>query len=546
MTVQELVGHARAAQESGRLAEAAIHLGSAVELQPKDIHLRGMYGSVLGSLGRLDQAIVQFEAVLNLDAGKLPALKSLAALYARAGRLEEALRTYKSLISLAPDEVPARQAAVACTMYLQRYEEVLDEARGLLAHRPDDPQGNQALGQALHALGRLDELESHIDQWLSRNPGNYSALVLRGGLEVEAGDLATAQSTFRKAIGAGPNRGSGYYGLAHSGGVITSDELDTMLAIAEQGHMPPQDLNQLELAIGRVLEESGDYERSMRHYDRANRIVLDGLNALKPFDLGPTRTMVDTAIGLFTPEFFEGHRDQGDPSELPVIVMGMIRSGTTLTEQILASHPQIAGAGEQLFWKEHAGLMFTWLERAPNRDRLRETADAYLARLRRFGPESARVVDKLPGNYMTAGLIHAHLPNARFVHVVRNPLDVFLSIWTTYFEAPPQFSGSRANIVANYREFLRVTEHWRRLIPSDRFLEVQYEDLVNRSEQTIRALVEFCGVEWSDACLTPELRKGRVSTPSQVRVRKPIDTTRVERWRKFESWLGEFAEFKEP
>ena len=222
----------------------------------------------------------------------------------------------------------------------------------------------------------------------------------------------------------------------------------------------------------------------------------------------------------------------------------MLRSGTSLTEQILSSHPEVGGAGEQLFWSRN------W-ERTLRADGSFDLAAArglgqeYLDHLHSLAPGAAAVTDKMPGNYMFLGLIHQALPDARIVHVRRSPIDTCVSIWATPNHMPQEGGNHKGNTVYVYRQYQRLMDHWRKVLPSERFFELDYERLVEDPEPVIRALLEFCGLEWNEACLRPQENKRAVVTPSAWQVRQPFYRTSVERWRKFEPWLGEFAELME-
>ena len=311
-----------------------------------------------------------------------------------------------------------------------------------------------------------------------------------------------------------------------------------MNAAVQRPQMSPQERTQLHFALGKIQEESGDYRSSMDRYDQANRLVLARMNATRPFDIRRTEASVDRMIRVYTKESLDSHRPAGDPARLPLIVFGMPRSGTTLVEQILASHPEVAGAGELSFWTQEE----------PSVDdgsaSILATAAEYQRLLRDIGPSHKRVVDKYPGNFLSAGAIHKHFPNVTMVHVKRNALDTCLSMWSTYIPTPPGFFGDRNNVVQFYRQYLRIMDHWRSVLPADNLIEVEYERLIADPEPVIRRLVDDCGLDWSESCLHPERRQGRVTTASVSRVRAPIDATRIERWKKFEPWLGEFEQLQ--
>jgi hypothetical protein len=238
----------------------------------------------------------------------------------------------------------------------------------------------------------------------------------------------------------------------------------------------------------------------------------------------------------------KGARGNGDPTEVPVWIVGMMRSGTTLVEQIVSSHPAVAPAGEQLFWMQNFHTALSPDRSRVQVDRLPALADRYLGLLRERGGRAARITDKLPENYHALGLLHLAFPNARIVHTRRHPVDTCVSIYATANRTLQEFGYVRESIVFAYREYLRLMEHWRSVLPSDRFFEVDYEAVITDRERSTRALIDFLGLEWDDACLHPEENRRSVATPSSWQVRQPVYSSSVGRWRRFEPWLGPFRE----
>jgi hypothetical protein len=220
----------------------------------------------------------------------------------------------------------------------------------------------------------------------------------------------------------------------------------------------------------------------------------------------------------------------------------MIRSGTSLVEQILSAHPAVVGAGELLYWFQNAPALVSRTAGSINPQTLGETQSGYRDLLRGIGPDARRVTDKMPHNYMFVGEIHAAFPKVRFIHCRRHPVDNCLSIYMTPYQAPLDFAHDKGNITFVYREYQRLVAHWQSVIPADRWLDVDYEELVADPEPTTRQMVEFMGLPWDDACLRPEDNERAVKTPSMWQVRQPVYRTSTERWRKYEPWLGEFRE----
>jgi hypothetical protein len=310
--------------------------------------------------------------------------------------------------------------------------------------------------------------------------------------------------------------------------------LDRILARIAAADLPERHQMSLHFAAGKALDDLRVPAEAIVHFDAANAIR----RRLAPFNRADFEQRVDRLIGRFTRAFFEAHAAMGDPDPTPVLVLGMPRSGTTLVERFVSGHPAVAGGGELVFWNDHGP---TWSD-APVE---RLTAGAaglrrdYLAVLRRIGPEALRVTDKMPFNFLWVGLVHALFPNARFVHCRRNPIDTCLSIYQTQFAANWGFAADRGDLAFYYRQYLRLMEHWRSTLPARCLLDVHYEASTADPEAAARQIVSFCDLPWDISCLHPESNGDAVKTASKWQARQPVYRSSVERWRKYEPWLGE-------
>ena len=224
----------------------------------------------------------------------------------------------------------------------------------------------------------------------------------------------------------------------------------------------------------------------------------------------------------------------------------MPRSGTTLVEQILSSHPEVAPGGEPSFWSDQNRAGAGVLDATAKLEAARRLADAYLAVLRAISPDAPQVTDKMPFNFGLLGVILQVFPRAAIVHCRRHPIDTCLSSFSTGFEATIDFAGERGSLVFFYRQYQRLMAHWREVLPPDRFIEVDYEELVADPEPVTRRLIAARGLDWNDACLAPHRNQNRITTASLWQARQPIYRTSVERWRRYEPWLGELRQLLEP
>ena len=288
----------------------------------------------------------------------------------------------------------------------------------------------------------------------------------------------------------------------------------------------------LHLALGKVHDDLGDYAEAAPHFEAANRID----HVSRKLDCVALARRIDRLIAASPPGFLERRSDFALPDETPILIVGMPRSGTTLVEQILSSHPAVAGGGELTYWGDVGRLLLDDDERAEVARRL---AAEYLALLRSISPDAPRVTDKLPFNYERLGLIRQVLPRAFVVHCRRHPVDTCWSIFTTYFGSR---LADRGDLVFFYRQYERIMAHWQTVLPAERYFEIDYEALVADPEPLTRRLVAFCGLEWHEACLVPHHNRRPVTTASLWQVRQPIYRGSLARWRRYEPWLGELRE----
>jgi hypothetical protein len=293
-------------------------------------------------------------------------------------------------------------------------------------------------------------------------------------------------------------------------------------------------LLRVHLAIGKVADDLGENGLAMQHFDAA-----DGVRRrATPFDSSTFDTEVDRLIARCTPHLIRRAPELGSTDATPVLILGMPRSGTTLVEQIISMHPEV-GAGDELhFWNERGAAWHRSSADGNERSFIANAAKDYLGVLRAIAPKASRVTDKMPFNFLWAGLIHLTFPRAIIIHCRRAAVDTALSIHQTYFHPSLAFPTGGAELVAYFRSYQRLVDHWRRVLPADRFIEVDYEDLTSAPEPAIRRIIGACGLAWRDECLRPESNTRAVKTPSKWQTRQPIYCTSVARWRRYEPWLG--------
>jgi len=278
---------------------------------------------------------------------------------------------------------------------------------------------------------------------------------------------------------------------------------------------------------------------AMQHFDAADAVR----QASQSFDSAAFSREIDRLIARCTPEWIAQAAEIGSCDRTPVFIVGMPRSGTTLVEQIVSMHPEVRAGGELHFWNQRGAV---WHGSGADGNEMPFFISEYLAKaaadyvgvLRAIAPTATRVTDKMPFNFLWAGLIHVAFPAAIIIHCRRAAVDTALSIHQTHFHPSLAFPTGGAELVAYFRSYQRLIDHWRSVLPADRFIEVDYEDLTSAPVPVTRRIIAACGLAWNDACLRPESNPRAVKTPSKWQTRQPIYRNSVARWRRYEPWLG--------
>ena len=450
-----------------------------------------------------------------------------------------AITAYRRAVALAPNFVEAHERLGSLLDITCSPTEAAESFERAAAAKPTSTPGRLARAQALRIQGRLTEAESWFRRALAADPGSGNALGAFGIFLTHIGKLEEAADCFTRVLARNPRDISAFYNLAYAKEFVPADRplLARMAKLLEPGNLGDYFAELLHFALGKALDDLGDYEEAMRHFDAANSLGADSLR----FDRPAFAARIDRLTARFGSET-PASANLADPEgPTPILIVGMPRSGTTLVEQIVSSHPQVAAGGELGFWEQRGVAWEAAIADGIPPPSPEALASDYRAVLHGISPGVPRVTDKTPTNFLWLGLVRAAFPRASIIHCRRHPLDACLSMYTKRF--PGSFySRDRASLVFFYRQYQRLMAHWRAVLPPERFLEVDYERLVTDREAETKRLIAFLGLEWDDACLAPERNERLVATASQWQVRQPVYTSSVERWRRYEPWLGELRE----
>src|SRR5580693_4977178 len=521
---------------AGRPADAIAPLRDAALLQPSNPTIQHDLGLACLEVGRLPDAIAALKRAVATNPRYTDAYFRLGIALEKLGDIGGALAAYDRATKLLPSLTEAWFRAGALVYTLGHLGEAIGCFQRAAVTGGRTSFGRIGKARALVIEDRNQEAEQVLRETLVADPTNAMAYDLLGNVLSELGRFDEARACFERTIAIAPMLAGSYYDLVRCRPVTSNDNglLQAMQAALATPGLEAQQRLRLHLAIGKAAEDLGDYGLAMQHFDAADAVRRGSA----PFDSATFSTEVDRLIARCTPEFIARASELGSDDATPVLIIGLPRSGTTLVEQIVSMHPEVGAGGELNFWNERGAAWHRSGAAGHEAPFLTKAAKDYLGVLRAIAPTAARVTDKMPFNFLWAGLIHVAFPRATIIHCRRAAIDTALSIHQTHFHPSMPFPTGGAELVAYFRSYQRLIDHWRRVLPAHRFIEVDYEDLTRAPEPVIRRIIAACGLAWHDACLRPESNPRAVRTPSKWQARQPIYRSSVARWQRYEPWLG--------
>jgi len=512
-----------------------VPLQEAALLKPSAPVIQHDLGLACLEVDRIEDAIAALLKAVDSDPGYIDAFFRLGIALEKKGDIRGAIVAYDRATELQPSLTEAWFRAGDLVHTLGHRDEAIGCFRRAVATGGNSGFGRLAKARALLTEDRNQEAELVLRKTVAHDPANAMAHDLLGNLLSEFGRFDEARECFQRAIAIAPLLSGSYYELSRCRPVTSDDGLlQQMEAALETPRLEAAQRQRIHLAIGKAAQDIGDYALAMQNFDAADAVRRD----LASFDSTAFTREVDRLIERCTPEFIACASELGSSDAKPVLIIGMPRSGTTLVEQIISMHPEVGAGGELNFWNERGATWHSDGASGNEKPFLTEATADYLNTLREIARKASRVTDKMPFNFLWAGLIHLAFPHATIIHCRRVAVDTALSIHQTYFHPSLAFPTGGLELVEYFRNYQRLIEHWRKVLPADRFIEIDYEELTSAPEPVIRRIIAACGLSWNGACLRPESNTRAVKTPSKWQTRQPIYRTSVARWRRYEPWLG--------
>lgn len=442
------------------------------------------------------------------------------------GKRREALAALQEAVTRSPTRPDAHVCLGRAQLESRRIQQAADSFRNAISRQPTNVAAHLGLATVYRVQGSASEASASCERALALAPRSPDALVLLGELRADRGEFTEAQQLFERALEANPRFASAYCSIA-SHKRLTTDDSRWLQGVQSllSGQLSLPDEVQLHYALGKYFDEVGEYDAAFSSYRQANELTKRFGGTYDEADFSAlVSKIIDTRY-----DSVPGASD----SDVPVFIIGMPRSGTSLAEQILASHPSVSGAGEVAFWDRAFNLP---LQPAA-------LAQEYLQLIHERAGRAARITDKMPANFLYAGLIHAVFPRAKFIHMQRHPLDTCLSIYFQEFFNVSPYANDLTHLAHYYGQYQRIMAHWRKTLP---LLEVPYEGLVADPEQWTRRMLDFIGLPWDPQCLRFHENPRAVITASRWQVRQKINTGSVARWRNYEKHLAPLMGLAEP
>lgn len=535
--------HGLALHQLGQTEPAVEHLRKSLSIDPDNRPAYVQLGDACTKLGHWEEASKAYGHALTLQSDDIATTIKLGNVYLAAQRFADAADLYERTLATLPDNAVLHRHLGAVSHRLGQTRKAIDCLERAIALRPDYAKARIDLALVYRQLERTVDAMQQIQEAIHYMPDDVDAHISLALTLRQEGRMAYAARHLSQFLAIQPVCGAAYYHLSMIRPPL--DLIPRIRQLLDDPALTEDDAIHCHFALGNVFDAHAASDLAFDHYQQANRRKRESI----AYDPRDNARVFDKLIETYSKDFFERKRGLGCDSDLPVFIVGLPRSGTTLVEQILASHGSIHGAGElESFAGVNHAIAHRFRSEGPapecmsriDQATVDEFSARYLEELRLRSPTAKRVVDKLPGNFVRVGLIKTLFPNARVVHCSRNALDTCVSLYFHYFQALT-CSFDLRELGQYYLDYRRLMDHWEALFPGGMF-EVRYEELVRDPERVSRALIDYLDLAWDARCLEFYKNTRAVMSPSNIQVRHPVYKVSVDRWKRYEKHLGPLIE----
>lgn len=530
-------------EELGRTESAVGHYEESIAINTNNAAAHSRLGDACCKLQRWEEAIKAYQQAIALQGEDVGTMIKLGNAFTEIQFYAESILLYEQVLSISPDNAVVHRHLGTSLLRMGQINRAIASFEEALRLRPDFVRAGIDLARALRQLGKAGEAIIPLEMAVEIDPENAEAHMQLSSTFRQLDETDRALERLEQFLTIRPSCGEAHYRISQ---ITPRKELIPVVEkVLGDPELPTSDAIYCHFALGNLFDHGKSFDRAFEHYLKANALQRKTFT----YQADETNEIVDRFVNVYNPDFFKGKREFGSTSRLPVFIVGMPRSGTTLVEQILSSHDLVHGAGEiEVFPGIYHSIAQQLNYVKPNPEcmslidghMVEEYSARYLQDLALHCPTASRITDKFPQNFFALGLIKTFFPNAYIVHCQRNPLDICISLFFHCF-ATFKATFELSELGQYYLQYQRLMSHWEDLFP-DEIFTVRYEDLVLDQERVSKQLIEYIDLEWDDKCLDFHSNERNVLSPSNMQVRQPIYQTSINRWKHYEKQLQPLVE----
>ncbi|MCK4838214.1 MAG: sulfotransferase, partial [Desulfobulbaceae bacterium] len=531
----------RVLQDKKDLGQAIVYYRRALEKSPERVDSLNSLGLAYREQGDFEQSVVCCEQALKYQPNDFVVLNNMGETFKKLLKFDKAISCFKQALSARPGYYMALNNLGIVLKEEGKLEEAAENFKKALSAKPDYPEAHYNLGLVLQKQGMFEDAAYYLQLALSFKPEYPDVYALLGRIDLVKGDFNNAKANCQKALSINPqNLLALILMLTMQKGADDKDHLSKMENLLLKEDLKNEHKIELAFALGKAYEDLGDYDKSFSYTSEGNKLMRGSYE----YSIQEDKQLFNLIKKVYHKSHVLKHTSEGNADNSPIFILGMPRSGTSLVEQILASHPDVYGAGELEDFQQVALKLTGGKSRVEIFEKISQSGDdfyaklavEYLQRLRKHSSTAKFITDKLPHNFQFVGSILLALPKAKIVHCVREPMDNCFSMYKNAFGGVHNYAYDLQELGQYYLLYMGLMRHWHDIF-SDRIYDIKYEDLVADQEGETRKLLKYCSLSWHDQCLSFYKTSRNVSTLSWTQVRKPIYKDSIQLWEKYREHL---------